>query len=62
VSGTPEYAEIREEDKLREAWRAIHAGIAELEETIGVQGPASRVMREAEDIEAELWPDDEPRS
>jgi hypothetical protein len=51
-----EGARVTEHDCTRDAWRAIRLAIATLEQTIGVQGPASRVMREAEDAEAEYWP------
>jgi hypothetical protein len=46
---------VRPHDGTRSAWRSIRAAIGELEATIGVQGPASRMMREQEEAEAEFW-------
>jgi hypothetical protein len=43
-------------DETREVWRSIRRAIATLEAVTGVQGPASRLMREQEDAESEYWP------
>jgi hypothetical protein len=43
-------------DNTREAWRAVRQAIQTLEQTIGVLGPASRVLREREHAEREFWP------
>jgi hypothetical protein len=43
-------------DNTRQSWRAIREAIAQLEQVIEVVGPASRVLRDGGDIEAELWP------
>lgn len=42
-------------DGTREAWRAVRQGIEALERTIDVTGPASRTLRETDDIEREIW-------
>jgi hypothetical protein len=47
---------VESEDETREKWRSIRLAIAILEQTIAVQGPASRVLREREDAEREFWP------
>ena len=54
--GTPVVARVHPEDETRAAWRAMRAGIQELEGIIGVAGPASRILREHEEIEWEFWP------
>jgi hypothetical protein len=52
----PVVARIHPEDETRAAWRAMRAGIRELEGIIDVTGPASRILREGEEIEQEYWP------
>ncbi len=42
-------------DGTLDDWRSIRAGIDALEGTIGVQGPASRLLRDAAEIETDLW-------
>jgi RNA-splicing ligase RtcB len=49
-------ARVSEDDHTREVWRGIRQAIGALESTIGVTGPASRVLREPEDAEREYWP------
>ena len=47
---------VTDEDETRKAWRAMRAGICELEQLISVMGPASRMLGEEADFAAELWP------
>lgn len=47
---------VSEDDETRAVWRDIRQAIETLERSVGVMGPASRVLREAEDAEAEFWP------
>lgn len=47
---------LEAEDETRAAWRSIRLAIETLEGTLHVSGPASRVMREREDVEREYWP------
>lgn len=49
-------AHVEAADNTRETWRTVRQAIQALEETINVQGPASRILREAEDAEREYWP------
>lgn len=49
-------ARLHEHDDTRAKWRTIRQAIETLEKTIGVQGPASRMLREHGDAEGEFWP------
>ncbi len=47
---------VTDGDETRQAWRAMRAGIRELEQLTAVMGPASRMLGEEGDFEAKLWP------
>jgi hypothetical protein len=56
LSGHAQQVEVATDDDTRQAWRAMRAGIGELEKLIGVMGPASRMLGEVEEREDQLWP------
>lgn len=43
-------------DETREKWQRIRMAIGVLEQLIGVQGPASRILRAQEEVERVFWP------
>jgi hypothetical protein len=47
---------VRPEEGTREVWRTIRGAIGELEQTIGVMGPASRIIGQTSELERGLWP------
>jgi len=47
---------VNPEDNTRQVWRAVRQAIQVLEQTIGVAGPASRMLGEPGDVERQCWP------
>jgi hypothetical protein len=55
VTGVTPGIDQDDRERLRETWHAVRLAMKQLEHLIGVQGPASRFMREEDEAEREVF-------